>query len=383
MKAIFDQRENNIDFVRIVLALLVILSHSYPLALGHERTEPFALLSRGQVTGGHIAVDLFFILSGFLISASYERSSSAWSYLWKRVARIYPGFLLLSLVTLVLFVPLAHAHIEGESFAAKFSNVAGHTLWLAEWKYSGAFASNPAPGVINGSLWSIYYEFWFYIGVLVLGLTRLLRSRTFLALLFAASIIASLPLGSDIARFISGIQPALATRLIYWLFRHLSILSILGEIPGYQPFWLRLLPMYLAGVVFYRFRDIIPVSRAAIGTCALALVAACVVPLGYTALFPVAGTYLVMCFSFSTSIHLHKTNRFGDFSYGTYLYAFPIQQLIMSGIGHPIHPLLLFACATPPTLLAAVISWYTVERRFLRAAHRKKTEATPLVLELS
>ena len=76
MKAIFDQRQNNIDFVRIFLALLVIFSHSYPLALGHERTEPFIMLSRGQTTGGHIAVDLFFILSGFLITASYERSSS-------------------------------------------------------------------------------------------------------------------------------------------------------------------------------------------------------------------------------------------------------------------------------------------------------------------
>lgn len=362
MKAFFDQRENNIDFVRIVLALLVILSHSYPLTLGHERTEPFAVLSRGQVTGGHIAVDLFFILSGFLISASYERSSSAWSYLRKRVARIYPGFLLVSLVTLVLFVPLAHAHIEGKSLAAKVVNVAYHTLRLSEWKYSGAFASNPAPGVINGSLWSIYYEFWCYIGVLILGLTGLLRSRAVLGVLFGVSIVVSLIFGAHIVYFSGG---------------------MLGEIFGYPPFWARLLPMYLAGVVFYHFRDIIPVSRAAIGICALALAVACVVPLGYTALFPIAGTYLAMCFSFSPSIRLHKTNRFGDFSYGTYLYAFPIQQLIMSTIGHPIHPLLLFACAAPPTLLAAVISWYTVERRFLRAARRKKMEATPLVLELS
>src|SRR5579862_5627066 len=232
MKTIFDQRENNIDFVRIVLALLVILSHSYPLTLGHERSEPFAVLSRGQVTGGHIAVDLFFILSGFLITASFERSSSAASYLRKRVARIYPGFLLLSLMTLVLFAPLAHARVEGTSLIAKILNVTGNTLRLAEWKYSGAFGSNPAPGVINGSLWSIYYEFWCYIGVLTLGLTGLLRSRTFLALLFGASIVVSLLFGAHVVNFSGG---------------------IVGEILGYPPFWARLLPMYLAGVVFYRF----------------------------------------------------------------------------------------------------------------------------------
>jgi peptidoglycan/LPS O-acetylase OafA/YrhL len=362
MKAVFDQRENNIDFVRIVLALLVILSHSYPLTLGHERTEPFMVLSRGQVTGGRIAVDLFFILSGFLISASYERSSSAVSFLRKRVARIYPGILLLSLVTLVLFAPLAHARVEGASVVAKILNVAGNTLRLAEWKYSGAFASNPSPGVINGSLWSIYYEFWCYIGVLVLGLTGLLRSRNVLAVLFSASIVVS---------------------LLFAYFKFHFSGGIIGEILGYPPFWARLLPMYLAGVVFYRFRDLIPMSRVAVGSCLLALAVACFVPLGYTALFPVAGTYLVMCFCFSRSIRLHQTNRFGDFSYGTYLYAFPLQQLILSAIGHSIHPLLLFACATPPTLLAAVISWYVVERRFLQAARKKKSEATPLVLELS
>jgi peptidoglycan/LPS O-acetylase OafA/YrhL len=362
MKAIFDQRENNIDFVRIVLALLVILSHSYPLTLGHERSEPFMLLSRGQVTGGRIAVDLFFILSGFLISASYERSSSAVSFLRKRVARIYPGVLLLSLVTLVLFAPLAHARIEGTSVVAKILNVTGNTLRLAEWKYSGAFASNPAPGVINGSLWSIYYEFWCYIGVLALGLTGLLRSKKVLAVLFSVSIVVS---------------------LLFAYFKFHFSGGIIGEILGYPPFWARLLPMYLAGVVFYRFRNLIPVSRAAVVACLLALVVACVLPVGYTAVFPIAGTYLVMCFAFSRSIRLHQTNRFGDFSYGTYLYAFPLQQLIMSAIGHPIHPLLLFALATPPTLLAAVISWYTVERRFLQAARKKRSEPTPLVLELS
>ena len=362
MKAIFDQRENNIDFVRIVLALLVILSHSYPLSLGHERTEPFMLVSRGQVTGGHIAVDLFFILSGFLISASFERSSSPMSFLRKRVARIYPGVILVSLVTLVLFAPLAHARVEGASLVSKIVNVVGNTLRLGEWKYTGAFATNPSPGVMNGSLWSIYYEFWCYIGVLILGLTGLLRSKKVLAVLFGASVVVS---------------------LLFAYFKFPLSGGIIGEVLGYPPFWARLLPMYLAGVVFYRFRDLIPVTRATIVTCLLALAVACVVPLGYTALFPIAGTYLVMCFCFSRSIPLHRTNRFGDFSYGTYLYAFPLQQVIMSRIGHPIHPLVLFALATPPTLVAAAISWYTVERRFLQAARKKKSEATPLVLELS
>jgi len=362
MKAIFDQRQNNIDFVRIVLALLVIFSHSFPLTLGHERTEPFILISRGQVTGGHIAVDLFFILSGFLIAASYERSSSALSFLRKRVARIYPAFILLTLVTAAVIVPLAHGRVDGATLLDKVVNVITNTLRLWEFRLSGVFPSNPAPDVMNGSLWSIPYEFWCYMGVLILGLTGMLRSKTFLVSVFGASLVVSL--------------------LFAYFKWHLSG-GVLGKIWGYPPFWARLLPMYLAGVVFYRFRNSLPLSRVRILIASLALVAACILPLGYTALFPIAGTYLVMCFCFSPAIRLHQTNRFGDFSYGTYLYAFPIQQLILSAIGHPIPPLLLFACAAPPTLLVAAISWYTVERRFLQASHKKPATKKPLVLELS
>src|SRR5271165_6832576 len=133
MKAKFDQRQNNIDFARIVLALLVIFSHSYSLACDNELTEPFHLLSHGRITGGRIAVDLFFIISGFLIAASYERSSSAVSYLSKRVARIYPAFIVLALVTLVVFNPLAHGHVAGATFKDKFANVVGNTLRLSGW----------------------------------------------------------------------------------------------------------------------------------------------------------------------------------------------------------------------------------------------------------
>src|SRR5271167_2780329 len=179
MKAKFDQRQNNIDFARIMLALLVIFSHSYSLALDNERTEPFHLLSHGRVTGGRIAVDLFFILSGFLIAASYERSSSASSFLRKRIARIYPAFIVLAFVTLVVFNPLAHGHVAGANLHDELTNVVGNTLRLRGWVTIGAFPYNPAPGDMNGSLWSISHEFWCYIGVLILGMLGLLRSKMF------------------------------------------------------------------------------------------------------------------------------------------------------------------------------------------------------------
>jgi len=360
MKAIFDQRQNNIDFVRIFLALLVILSHSYALALATERTEPFNILSRGQATGGRIAVDLFFILSGFLIAASYERSRSALSYLKKRVARIYPAFILLTLLTVVAILPLAHGRVAGATLSDRAMNLVGNTLVLRSFVADGAFPFNPAQSQVNGSLWSIAFEFWCYIGVMLLGLTGLLRSKKFLLTAFIGSIVVSM-LFAHFKWNISG--------------------AILGRILGYPPFWARLLPMYLAGVVFYRFRQDIPFSPKLVVAALIAMVVAFRVPLGYAALFPIAGTYLVMCFSFAPSIKLHGAARYGDFSYGTYLYGFPIQQLILQAFAQPVAPLLLFACAAPATLVVAAMSWFTVEKRFLQAAHKKSP--TPIARELS
>src|ERR1700753_104786 len=84
---------NNFDFFRLTLAVFVLFSHCYPLGTGSEAREPVLRLTHGQMTGGAVAVDLFFVMSGFLITASAERSRSLGSYFKKRFARIYPAFL--------------------------------------------------------------------------------------------------------------------------------------------------------------------------------------------------------------------------------------------------------------------------------------------------
>ena len=115
----FDRHLNNIDFLRLALALLVVFSHSFDVTQTNNSAEPFLWLTRNQATGGTIAVDAFFILSGFLITASYQRSSSALSFLEKRVARIYPGFLVVTLAAAIFFVPLGGGRLEGHGLFEK------------------------------------------------------------------------------------------------------------------------------------------------------------------------------------------------------------------------------------------------------------------------
>lgn len=346
MQTPFDQRNNNFDMIRTCLAVLVIFSHSYPLGTGTEVREPLVLLTHGQVTFGHMAVDLFFVISGFLITSSYERSKTSWSYLAKRIRRIYPGFIVAALWCGLLVVPLGGGRLYASSITSRPFDFLIQTIQLRELRSIGAFPHNPMPAVLNGSLWSIPYEFWCYIGLALLGATGLLRSNRFMMMLFAASIAISIAFG---------------------VYQWTPGGKLLGQIFGYPPFWARLLPMYLAGVVFYRFRSHLSLRRRWILLAIVGMVAAALLPQGWSLMFPVVGAYLVLVFAFHPSIRLHDWNRFGDFSYGTYLYAFPVQQLLMHWIGHPISPWKLFSLAAPATIGCAALSWHLVEKRFLRS----------------
>ena len=231
----------------------------------------------------------------------------------------------------------------------KVGNFIWKSLWLTEFSYADVFASNPFPNVINGSTWSISYEFWCYIGVAVLLVVGILRRRTIVLALFAAAWVVSI-----------------FFRVEGWILGGKQ----LGLIFGPPQIWARMLPLYLAGVVFYLYRDRIPL-RGWIAALSLAgMVGASLFYSGWTIFFPIAGTYLTFWFAFIPGIRLRHFGRFGDFSYGTYLYAFPIEQLVARWFGHPVAPALLFVCATPITLAFALASWYGVERHFLAPQRR-------------
>jgi peptidoglycan/LPS O-acetylase OafA/YrhL len=347
----WDSRQNNFDFLRLALAVLVIFSHAYPLGLGTEAAEPFFRVTHGQVTGGGIAVDSFFIMSGFLICASAQRSSSVFSFLKKRVTRIYPGFLAAALLTAFVLMPLAGARFV-YSGAARVADFLLQSLRLIEFTYSNAFVGNPRPAILNGSIWSVSYEFWCYLGVALLLLVGALRRPAVIAAIFAVS-------------WLVGI----AFRVEGWLLGG----KLLGVIVGVPHFWARLLPLYLSGVVFYLYRERIPLKNSFALVSVAALLVACFFQAGMAVAFPLAGAYLLFWFAFSPAIRLHRAGQFGDFSYGTYLYGFPVEQLLMRQLGGTVAPLVLFLLATPLVLLIAVGSWYGVERPFLRPARRKET----------
>ena len=151
-QALASDRSINLNGLRLVLAAFVIVSHAWPLAIGPDATEPLEEIS-GLSLGGW-AVGIFFFLSGMLIAASAERKSA--SAFWRaRFQRIIPGLCVALLVTLAL------AFASGATATFQQSVlwfIRAITLVSIEHRLPAAFADNPYPLVVNGPLWSLFYE---------------------------------------------------------------------------------------------------------------------------------------------------------------------------------------------------------------------------------
>lgn len=349
-------RNNNIDALRLVLAVLVIFSHSFPLGTGVESAEPLLRATRGQLTLGALAVDWFFVLSGFLIAQSWERIRALGPFLAKRARRIYPGFVVAVAVCSWVVMPLASPRPDTFTVSHLLDFIETVPRLLVP-TYSGAFAHNAFPGPVNGSLWSIPFEFWCYVGVAFLGVTGIVgvaRRRAWLALLFLLAI--PIHLAFEVTRIHPGG-------------------GMLGKIVGYPPIWARMLPLYLAGVVYYAYRERLRPRGGVAVLALLGLVVAARVPHGMVVALPTLGSYLLFYLAFNRHVRLHGAAKHGDISYGVYLYAFPIQQLIVKWAGGRMSQQALFWCALPAALAAGAASWFGVERYFQTRRTRKQPVA--------
>jgi len=346
--------ENNFDFLRFLFASLVVLSHSYPIGTGNEDREPLALFTNHQLTFGSLAVDCFFIISGFLISHSWVSRPQPRLFLEKRVRRIYPGFVAAVLIGAFVVTPLFSTAGSAGITADFLLEFAGRTLRLLQATPGPAFQTNPASGTINGSLWSISYEFWCYIGVMACGVAGLLRRPRLLA---------------------TALIGAMLVSFAFAWFQLTIGGGVLGRVLGYPPFWARLLPYFLVGMAFHAYRDRLRLTTRGAALCAVIFVAASFVPYAMIFALPVLAAYLIFWFAFLPLKPLHRFAKHGDFSYGIYLYSFPILQIIVFWRGTAMDPLALFAIAWPVSIAVAAISWHVLERRWLRAKGSSKPSA--------
>ena len=350
-------RNNNFDFLRCALALMVLFSHCYPLTYGRTDDEPMFRLTGGHDDFGRIAVAGFFTLSGFLIANSWASSAGLWDFLLRRGLRIYPGFIVAVLFTAFVVGPFAM--VDGFPVLLVMRRTARALITVNDPYLPGMFDHNPLHGWANGSLWTIWYELVCYLMIAALGVMGLIRRPWVIfglfVLMFAtcmtADIVSTVP-GGAWGGWAGRLQSVFVKKMTWFM----------GP---------RLFTFFLAGSCFWAFRDRIPKSWIIALLSVAGLVAATYggrMPLH--AALPALGVYLVLWIAFSDSIPLHRFGKYGDFSYGLYLYAFPVTQTVVCLTHARFAPPVLAMIVLPLTFLLAFASWHLVERPFLRLKRR-------------
>jgi len=337
-------RDNNFDCLRFLLAVFVLFYHCYPILYGLNAPHHGLAETVADICGG-VAVPFFFVISGFLVTRSWLSDPRPWGFLRKRVLRIYPGFLAASLFCALVVGPLGAADVHAYWHAFQPVKFARWALVLVGPYIPTIFVSLPMSTGVNGSFWTLRYEGYCYLFVLALGLLGAYRRRGPLLAVFLVLYILR--------------ETQTLTGRVFFPDRELHLFGNIGS-------WSSLILYFLAGMLLHLYRDVVPYSRALFAAC-LAALALCSLLLGHWEVaLPVCGSYVLLWLAFQRRLGLSRFARYGDFSYGLYLYAFPIQQLLVLYYGRRLTIPALFGSALVLTLCVAIVSWYAVERPCLR-----------------
>jgi peptidoglycan/LPS O-acetylase OafA/YrhL len=336
-------RQNNFDALRLLAAVSVIFSHSFLIAEGTQAREWLILLTGNQSILGLTGVFVFFAISGFLVTQSFEQTRNPLHYVAKRALRIFPGLFVATVVSAFVLGPLVTTLPLGAylSRPEPYEYVLGNTLLdQTVHELPGvSFFDNPVGLEINGSLWTLRLEFLMYLMVLVLGLLRRLSARTaFLLLAFGIACL--------------HFEMLFPLEKWGWLFR---LLSGWGWLVGF----------FAAGTLLYKLRD----TRIFDGRIAfLALTGLIIsVPLRqFIPLFPIFGCYLALWLALTPRLPIISAARFGDLSYGLYIYGWPAEQTVIWLSGGRAAWWQVFLIALAATAALAFLSWHLVERPMLR-----------------
>ncbi|GAA4974553.1 acyltransferase family protein [Actinoplanes utahensis] len=345
----FSTPDNSFGFLRLLFAFAVLVSHSLPI--GYGRDDPGVGLSHGQTGLGEIGILGFFTISGFLITRSGGRLPLP-RYLWHRALRILPGFWVCLLVTAFVIAPVV-ALIEGGGLSGQVSYVLNNALvkirqyGIGELFLDTPYGERTGTSVVNGSLWSLFYEFLCYLMVAGLALLGVLRRARWVVVLLAAGGLALIVRDLVRAPRIPGPQGA-----------HEPFLGI-AALDAYSLIYLTYI--FLLGALFELYRRRIVLNdfgaMVAVLTVAGTLQFGAFAVLGYPAF-----AYLVLWLAVRLPAPFRRIGRHSDYSYGFYIYAFPVQQLLAL-LGVPKLGLVVYVLlATAGTFALAIPSWHLIER---------------------
>ena len=342
--AIERGRENNFDLLRLTAALSVLFGHSFVLTAGHGSPETVDPISRFlmQYAGFNeaiqdLAVDIFFVISGFLVARTFLTQKTLIGFIEARVLRLFPAAILCTVLTVVALFwlgtfPAASYFSVPETWQFLINN---STLWRVEYDLPSVFATNAYTGAVNGSLWTLPIELRAYVFLTLLGVLRLLRGRH-------------------------------ASNLV------MTVLVVLFLVPEWSSIvtrnadkW-RLFLFFFTGAAFYINRKYIPLGILPPVVLLAVYAGTAAFPKVHALIFVVLVSYVPLALALARYYPYLDPGKVGDISYGVYLYAFPVQQALVQLLPTSLNGWWLAVWASIVTVMLATVSWFLVERRALR-----------------
>lgn len=339
---------NNFDLLRLLFATTVCLVHVYQLS------EMAELAWIDNLFSSAIAVKAFFIVSGFLIFMSFERSSSLSSYLSKRFRRILPAY-----SVVILFSAFGLFFISEGSYSQYFS--AGWLKYVISNLVFLNFLQPDLPGLfetnrfsaVNGALWTLKIELMFYFSVpFFVYLFRRFTTHCVIAVTYCLSIFYQNGLDWLAVSLSEPLYQMFAKQLPGQLSYFMVGAFLYYHLPFFKTHWKL---FFLAAISFFLLKDQFPLfwfEPVALGT--IVIIAGLYYPLG-------------------------NFGKYGDISYGVYIVHFPIIQVYLH-LGWFAHrPIALLLSVVLVVAFSGILLWHLVEKRFLmRTSHYRSTASDRL-----
>ncbi len=332
-------RTSGFDYLRIGLAVSIVLWHSISTSYGSAFELVIWRGSLGLVM--HFVLPMFFALSGFLVAGSLDRCASLISFFALRVLRIVPALAMEITLSALLFGPMLSrlpvaAYFHAPEFRAYFLNIVGDIHYLLP----GVFGDNPLAHTVNAQLWTVPFELQCYAALGALAVVGLVGRRRWL---LAFTVLAQ----------------------ALWIVQALKLGDNGSSNGASGPV---LVISFLVGLLFHLYRDRIVLARRWFWLSLVGGLALSALPHGAYYL-PLPACYLTVWMGLCDPPKRGFIFR-GDYSYGLYLFGFPIQQVVAS-LGPALHHWYLNAAiAVPAGLAVAVLSWHLIEKPALAQRRR-------------
>jgi peptidoglycan/LPS O-acetylase OafA/YrhL len=328
------------DLLRLLAASVVLLYHSRGVEAGDIQADPLFKFSGGFIQSGLLAVLVFFAISGFLVTPGLIRSRDAVVYLVHRAVRIFPALFVVVLVTMLALGPALTVRPLASYFAdPDVYRYAKNAITLSVRYLPGVLGPDGRPIIVNGALWTLYFEVLSYLALALMCVLRRLRPEAFLILFLAAyAIYVSVTLDREIAA-------AMPDRFV----------TFIG-----------LFVYFAAGAALFACREYLPYSKGlAFGALALVVIA---LPVGMgPVVLPICLPYVIVVCGLSRPVGVSFVKQ--DLSYGLYLIHAPVLVTLIVMCPFVKTWWMAAAIALPVTMVLSYLSWTYIEAPVLR--HKK------------